>query len=226
MTPAMGATVLMLATFLLGGCTGIILGSAAADIYMHDTMFVVAHFHYTMVPIVIFAPIAGFYHYFPKMFGKPLDGPLAWLHIIGTGIFFNLCFLPIFTLGFMGHQRRISDPTQFGYIDGGESLQVLATVGAIGALVSQIPFAINLLKSLLSKRKAESNPWKATTLDWQTPSPPPHGNFASTPTVYRGPYFYSPPGIEADYIPQDQQPDTAPPDHSQAPASEPTTTPA
>ena len=226
MTPAMGATVLMLATFLLGGCTGIILGSAAVDIYMHDTMFVVAHFHYTMVPIVIFAPIAGFYHYFPKMFGKPLDGPLAWLHIIGTGIFFNLCFLPIFTLGFMGHQRRISDPTQFGYIDGGESLQVLATVGAIGALVSQIPFAINLLKSLLSKRKAESNPWKATTLDWQTPSPPPHGNFASTPTVYRGPYFYSPPGIEADYIPQDQQPDTAPPDHSQAPASETTTTPA
>jgi cytochrome c oxidase subunit 1 len=194
----------MVALFLIGGVTGIINGSAAADIYVHDTYFVVAHFHYTLVPIVFLASFAGIYHWFPKMFGRHMNETLGQLHFAGTFFFVNLTFLPLFRLGMMGHHRRIADPNHYEFLRSGQPLQVLATIGVIGLLASQIPFIWNFFHSMLRGRAAERNPWNATTLEWNTASPPPHGNFDAAPSIYRGPYVYSPPGDGPDWVPQHQ----------------------
>jgi cytochrome c oxidase subunit 1 len=215
--------VAMVAEFLLGGVTGIVNGSAAADIYVHDSYFVVAHFHYTLVPIALFAPFAGFYFWFPKLAGKMLGGWLAVLHFAGTVIFFNLTFLPQFSLGMMGMHRRIANPQVFEYLQDGQPLQVVATVGAIGLVLSQVPFLVNLIWTLARGRAAERNPWRATTLDWQTASPPPHGNFEGEVVVSRGPYVYSPPGSGEDFVPQDAPGADQTPDH---PARLPVSVPA
>ncbi|MBM4345829.1 MAG: cbb3-type cytochrome c oxidase subunit I [Deltaproteobacteria bacterium] len=205
-TVAMLFAMAMLAEFLLGGVTGIINGSAAADIYVHDSYFVVAHFHYTLFPIVFLAPFAGFYHWYPKFFGRHLNHGLGLLHFYGTIVFFNLCFLPMFALGMMGHQRRIADPNAFGYLAHGQHYQQLATWGAIGLLVLQIPFIVNIFLSLRKGAPAEANPWRGTTLDWAVPSPPPHGNFEAPPVCYRGPYVYGVPGAADDFVPQHMPP--------------------
>jgi cytochrome c oxidase subunit I len=202
LTPAMGFAIAMLAEFLLGGVTGIVNGSAAADIYVHDSYFVVAHFHYTLFPIVFLAPFAGLYFWFPKLFGRMMNPTLSWLHLVGTIVFFNLTFLPQFELGMMGMHRRIADPSVWEFLRAGEHLQVLSTIGAIGLIVSQLPLIVNLVHSVLRGRAADRNPWRATTLDWATASPPPHGNFDRPLVVVRGPYVYSPPGIEQDFLPQ------------------------
>ncbi|MCP4806246.1 MAG: cytochrome c oxidase subunit I [Proteobacteria bacterium] len=194
----------MVAEFLLGGVTGIVNGSAAADIYIHDSYFVVAHFHYTLFPIVLLAPFAGFYHWFPKFFGKHMNRPLGLIHFAGTILFFNMTFLPLFNLGMMGHQRRIADPRLFEYLAEGAYLQEIATIGAIGLLLSQIPFLINIAYSLLKGRAAGPNPWEGTTLEWTTESPPPHGNWSEPVEVFRSAYWYSPPDTEADFIPQNE----------------------
>ncbi|MDW8363722.1 MAG: cbb3-type cytochrome c oxidase subunit I [Myxococcales bacterium] len=195
--------VAMVAEFLLGGVTGIVNGSAAADIYVHDSYFVVAHFHYTLVPIALFAPLAGFYFWFPKMTGRMLDARLGLLHLVATVVFFNVTFLPQFALGMMGMHRRIANPAAFEFLREGMPLQELSTVGVIGLLVSQAPFVVNLVWSWLRGPVAGANPWRATTLDWQCPSPPPHGNFEREVVVRRGPYVYSPPGSAEDFVPQD-----------------------
>jgi cytochrome c oxidase subunit I len=201
-SPAMVFAVAMLGEFLLGGATGIINGSAAADIYVHDSYFVVAHFHYTLFPVVFLAPFAGLYYWFPKMFGTKMNDGLSWAHAIPTILFFNLTFLPQFNLGMMGMQRRIADPSLWTYLEAGQHLQVLSTIGAIGLVLSQIPLIINVVHSAVRGRKATANPWEGTTLEWAAPSPPPHGNFATVPIVRRGPYVYSPEGVDADYLPQ------------------------
>jgi cytochrome c oxidase subunit 1 len=202
LTTAMLFALGFVATFLLGGVTGIINGSAAADIYVHDTYFVVAHFHYTLFPIVFLGSFAGFYHWYPKMFGRMLSEPLGKLHFVGTFLFANLTFLPLFRLGLMGHHRRIANPNTYEYLRSGQTLQVLATVGVIGLLASQIPFIFNFFVSMKRGRVAERNPWQAATLEWNTASPPVHGNFGEEPVVYRGPYVYSPPGDGPDFVPQ------------------------
>jgi cytochrome c oxidase subunit 1 len=193
----------MLGEFLLGGVTGIINGSAAADVYVHDSYFVVAHFHYTLFPIVFLAPFAGLAFYFPKMFGRELGRGLGWTHLVGTVVFFNLTFLPQFSLGMMGHHRRIANPQMFEFLRDGQDLQLLSTIGAIGLAISQIPLVVNIFLSLARGKVAARNPWNATTLDWQTASPPPHGNFETRPVCRRGPYVYSPPGDGPDFVPQD-----------------------
>ena len=198
-----------LVTFLLGGVTGIINGSAAADIYVHDTYFVVAHFHYTLFPIAILATFAGIYYWFPKVFGRMMNEPLGKLHAVGTFIFFNLTFLPQFSMGLMGHHRRISNPEVFDFLKDAHGLQVLSTIGVVGLLISQLPFVWNFFYSMKNGAKASRNPWDATTLEWNTESPPPHGNFDAPPESYRGPYIYSPPGDGPDFVPQ-WQPATQP----------------
>ena len=199
----------MIVLFLLGGVTGIHLGAAATDIYMHDTYFVVAHFHYALLPPVVFGFLAAFYYWFPKMFGRMLNERLGQLHFWATIFFVNLTFMPQFKLGFMGMQRRISMPLNFEALrtPEAEHLQLLATVGAVGALLSQIPFFVNAGWSLVRGKKAPENPWNANTLEWTVPSPPPHGNFETAPRVYRGAYEYSVPGRSEDWFPQNLAPE-------------------
>jgi cytochrome c oxidase subunit 1 len=195
----------MIVTFLLGGVTGIINGSAAADIYVHDTYFVVAHFHYTLFPIAFFASFAGIYHWYPKMFGRITSRVHGTIHFIGTFVFFNMTFIPQFNLGLMGHHRRIANPLTFEFLKQGQWLQVVSTVGAIGLFASQLPFIYTFFASMWGP-KVERNPYQATTLEWNTDSPPPHGNFAEEPEVFRGPYVYSSPGDGPDFEPQWQSP--------------------
>jgi cytochrome c oxidase subunit 1 len=201
----------MLAEFLLGGVTGIYLGASAFDIYAHDTYFVVAHFHYTLIPIVLFGGAAAIYYWYPKFVGRRLDEGLGKLHFWGTTLFFNLTFLPLFFLGLAGQHRRIFSYASFPSLNEGSlgALQVLATVSLFGLAASQVPFLWNLIRSAWRGQPAGDNPWQANTLEWSLPSPPPHGNFPVPPTVYRGPYAYSVPGTGRDWWPQNSAPGPA-----------------
>jgi len=195
-----------IAEFLIGGVTGIYLGSSGADIYFHDTYFVVAHFHYTFVPIAILAVFAGITMWFPKMFGKMMNETLGKIHFWGTVIPFNLIFIPLFFLGAAGDHRRIFDYSHFPDLARPElqALRILATASLVVMLSFQFVFLYNFIHSLIRGPKAPKNPWRSNTLEWTTDSPPPHGNWSQMPTVYRGPYEYSVPGRAQDYWPQDE----------------------
>ncbi len=203
-TTAMLFALSFLVEFMIGGVTGIFLGASGADVYFHDTYFVVAHFHYTFVPIAIIAVFAGLYHWYPKMFGRHMNEFWGKVHFWGSVIPFNIIFIPLFLLGGMGDHRRIYDYSKFPdlAIKSMEHMRVIATVALIAMLLFQIPFLVNFVMSMFRGKKAERNPWRATTLEWVPPSPPPHGNFAEFPTVYRGPYEYGVPGRSDDFWPQ------------------------
>jgi cytochrome c oxidase subunit 1 len=190
--------------FLIGGVTGIFLGASGADIYFHDTYFVLAHFHYTFFPIAVIGTFAGVTYWFPKMFGKMMNETLGKLHFWITIIAFNFIFIPLFILGAAGDHRRIYDYQNFPQLAGPEYffLREMATIALIVMLLAQVLFFVNVFISLRNGKKAGRNPFKSNTLEWQADSPPPHGNFAELPTVYRGPYEYSVPGRADDYWPQ------------------------
>ncbi len=193
-----------LSIFILGGLTGIFNGSAPVDIYLHDTYFVVAHFHYTLFSSVFFAGFAGLYFWFPKMFGRMMNETLGKLHFGLTFIFFNAVFIPMHFVGLKGMMRRIANPTQYPFLEPVHSLNIFITVAAILLLLSQLLFVINFFWSLKAGKKAGRNPWQANTLEWVASSPPPHDNFERVPAVYRAPYEYSSPEAAADWLPQNQ----------------------
>ena len=198
-----------LGVFIFGGLTGIFNGSAPVDIYIHDTYFVVAHFHYTLISNVFFAGFAGLYYWFPKMFGRMMNEALGKIHFWLTFIFFNAVFGPMHLVGVGGMMRRISNPTQYDFLKPVEPLNMFITLMAILLLVSQLAFVINFLWSLLAGKVATANPWRSNTLEWTTSSPPPHENFAATPVVHRGAYEYSVPHAQDDWLPQDFDSDKA-----------------
>jgi cytochrome c oxidase subunit 1 len=193
-----------LAVFIVGGLTGIFLGSASADIYLHDTYFVVAHFHYTLISAVFFGGFTGLYFWFPKMFGRTMNETWGKIHFWLTFVFFNLVFMPLFKTGMGGEMRRLYDPFQYDFLKPHQPVHQFVTIAAIGLIAAQIPFLINFFWSMFKGRRAEPNPWQANTLEWAAPSPPPHGNFAIPPRVYHGPYAYSAPDTAADWQPQHQ----------------------
>ena len=202
-TPMLWA-IAFLVEFLLGGVTGIYLGASATDINFHDTYFVVAHFHYTFFPIAIIGLFAGIYHWFPKAVGRHLDETWGKIHFWGTIVSFNFVFIPMFFLGMSGQHRRIFDYRHFPDLagEGFQDMRIIATIATCVLIVFQIPFVINFFHSIWKGKKAEQNPWKATTLEWSAASPPPHGNWETLPTVYRGPYEYGSPDAKEDYLPQ------------------------
>ena len=192
-----------LATFLVGGLTGIFLGSAAADIYFHDTYFVVAHFHYTLFPATFFAGFAGLTYWFPKMFGRRLNENAGRLHFGLTFLLFNLVFWPLFRVGAAGMPRRIADPSQYGFLSSFTDVNTLVTLAAIGLIAAQAVFLLNFFISLFWGEKAAKNPYRAATLEWLAESPAPHGNCGGQdPVVERGAYEYSKPGESDDFLPQ------------------------
>ena len=208
LTTAMLFALCFLVEFLIGGVTGIFLGASGSDIFFHDTYFVLAHFHYTFVPIAIIAVFAGIYYWYPKMFGRMMHEGLGQVHFWGTFIGFNTIFIPLFILGAAGQHRRIYDYTNFPdlALPWMQNMRILATAGLIVMLVSQLPFLYNFIMSMRKGKLAGENPWQANTLEWTVPSPPPHGNFGDNfPEVYRGPYEYSVPGRKTDFWPQNEK---------------------
>ena len=193
-----------LAVFIVGGITGIFLGSAPVDIYLHDTAFVVAHFHFTLFSAVIFGGFAGLYFWFPKMFGRMLNEPLGKIHFWFTLVGFNLVFIPMFVVGLGGQMRRIYDPTQYDFLKAHQPMNEFITYAAIVLFLGQIFFIFNFFWSMFKGALAGNNPWQANTLEWAAPSPPPHGNFETMPKVYHGPYVYSAPELKDDWAPQNQ----------------------
>ncbi|MEY4578157.1 MAG: hypothetical protein RL701_2860 [Pseudomonadota bacterium] len=195
-----------IAEFMVGGVTGIFLGSSGSDIYFHDTYFVLAHFHFTFVPIAVLAVMAGIHYWYPKMFGRMMNETMGKIHFWGTVIPFNGIFLPLFIAGMGGDHRRIYNYNNFPELanDRMNHLREFATISLLVLCAFQVIFIINFFWSLKNGKVAGNNPWNANTLEWQAPSPPPHGNFAEMPNCYRGPYEYSAPNREKDFWPQNE----------------------
>ncbi len=202
-TPAMLFAIGMVSFFISGGLTGIFLGNASLDINLHNTYFVVAHFHLVMGSAAIFGMLAGVYHWFPKMFTRMMNPKLGFLHFWITFICAYLVFFPLHFLGLDGVPRRYYAFTEFEFMQKWMTVNVLVTWAAIVAAVAQVAFLFNFFYSIFKGERATQNPWSANTLEWTTPVEHLHGNWpGEIPTVYRWPYDYSKPGADEDFIPQ------------------------
>ena len=194
--------------FVSGGLSGLFLAQPAVDLALHDTYFVVAHFHLIMGVAAIFGIFAATYYWFPKIFGRMMNETLGKVHFWFTFIGVYLIFMPMHFLGLVGNPRRYSGDTPFEFLAPLRDVHQFITIAAFITAAAQLVFLFNFFWSRWRGPKAELNPWRATTLEWTVPSPPPHDNFGGhEPTIYRGPYEYSVPGHAEDFIPQHLSPD-------------------
>jgi cytochrome c oxidase subunit 1 len=194
--------------FGIGGLTGLPLGLAPTDIHLHDTYYVIGHFHYVVAPGTIFAMFAGIYYWFPKVTGRKMNEALGKIHFWLSFVFINGVFMPMFIQGLAGVSRRLYDGgQQYAHAQPVLHWNLFMSVSAWCLLLAQIPFLINFFRSIRKGKAVSSNHWEATTLEWAAaPSPPlPHRNFPSAPVVVRGPYEYSVPGESRSYLPQHQE---------------------
>jgi cytochrome c oxidase subunit I len=203
-TTAMCFALAFVSMFVIGGLSGIYMAATPVDLFIHHTYFIVAHIHYVLFGGSLFGVFGAIYFWFPKMFGRMMNETWGKIHFALAFIFFNCTFFPMHNLGLNGMMRRIADPTQYEHLRSQQPVNVFVTLSAFALGLSTIPFLINFFYSIFKGPKAPINPWKSTTLEWTVPWPPPHGNFETTPTVYHGPYEYSVPGMEEDYLPQNQ----------------------
>ncbi|MDB5274777.1 MAG: coxN [Chitinophagaceae bacterium] len=202
-TPAMLFSIGLVSFFISGGLTGIILGNSAIDIQLHDTYFVVAHFHIVMGSASFFGMLAGVYHWFPKMFGRMMDERLGYIHFWLTFIGVYIVFFPMHYIGIAGFPRRYYSWTGFDAFNSFADLNELISIAAILVFIAQFIFIFNFFYSIFKGRVSSLNPWRSNTLEWTTPLNPQHGNWpGDIPHVYRWPYDYSKPGHDEDFIPQ------------------------
>ena len=220
LNPAMLFSIGLVSTFITGGLTGIILGDSTLDINVHDTYFVVAHFHLVMGISALYGLFAGVYHWFPKMFGRMMNKNLGYVHFWVTAVGAYGVFFPMHFVGMAGVPRRYYENTAFPMFDELTNVQVLITVFAIISSGAQLVFVYNFISSIFYGKKAAQNPWKSNTLEWTTPVAHIHGNWpGAIPEVHRWPYDYSKTDKEGNYVipEQDFVPQTVPmgPDEEQ-----------
>jgi cytochrome c oxidase subunit 1 len=213
MNPAMLFSIGMVSTFITGGLTGIIMGDSTLDINIHDTYFIIAHFHLVMGISAAYGALSGVYHWFPKMFGRMMNKNLGYIHFWITAVCSYGVFYPMHFVGLAGVPRRYYENTAFPIFDDLTNLQILITTFALIAGIAQLIFLYNFFHSIFYGKRAEANPWKSTTLEWTTPVEHLHGNWpGEIPHVYRWPYDYSKTDENGEYVipGQDFIPQTVP----------------
>jgi len=198
--------------FIIGGLSGIFMAAVPVDIYIHDTYFIVAHFHYVLFGSTLFGVFAAIQFWFPKMWGRMMNDTVAQIHFVLTFIGFNVTFFPMHMLGVAGMPRRYADPYHFEYLAHLLPLNQVMTAAAVLMGVAQFLLLGNFAYSMFFGAKCGRNPWNANGLEWTAPSPPGHGNFDVLPVVYHGPYEYSSPIVkdkdfllQTEYIPLAQR---------------------
>jgi cytochrome c oxidase subunit 1 len=197
------------AMFIIGGLSGIFMAATPVDIFIHDTYFIVAHFHYVLFAGTAMGVFGAIYFWYPKMFGRTMNETWGKVHFVLTFIFLNCTFFPMHILGAGGFPRRLADAYHYDLFNHMQPLNQFMTWSAIGMVATQIIFATNFIYSMFNGKIAGRNPWKCNGLEWSAPSPPGHGNFDFQPIVYRGPYEYGSPETNEDYYPQIQPPPNA-----------------
>ena len=202
-TPAMLFAIALVSTFITGGLTGLILGDSALDINVHDTYFVVGHFHIVMGLSAIFGMLAGVYHWFPRMYGRMMNKNFGYIHFWGTFISAYGVFFPMHFLGLAGLPRRYYTNSAFPMFDGLADINSVITFFALSGAIFQLIFLFNFFYSIFKGTKSVQNPWRSNTLEWTAPIERMHGNWpGEIPHVHRWPYDYSKPGADDDFVPQ------------------------
>jgi cytochrome c oxidase subunit I len=204
------------AMFTIGGLSGIFMAATPVDMFIHDTYFIVAHIHYVLFGGSLFAIFGAITFWYPKMFGRMMNERWGKIHFWLTFITYNLTFFPMHILGMQGHMRRLYDPYIYDFLKPLKPMNQFISISAFALFAVQAIFFVNFWWSMFKGEKAPLNPWDDNGLEWTLPSPAPHGNWETVPTVYRGPYEFSSPDVSEDYLPQtrklptDREPALAP----------------
>jgi heme/copper-type cytochrome/quinol oxidase subunit 1 len=202
LTVPMLNAVAFVSLFVIGGLSGIVMASSPINAQLHNTYYIVAHIHYVLFGGSTFGVFAAIYFWYPKMFGRMMNAKLGYIHTVLTYITFNCTFFAMHILGLQGQPRRLADYHDYALWGHLQPMNIFISISAFAMMLSQIPFIINFLGSWIWGPPAPDNPWEAGTLEWCTSSPPPAENFDLIPVVHRGPYEYSVPGSDRDFLEQ------------------------